>query len=410
MIGSPEMRRGLIALLFGTGLTSVLALVYVVYVGRVLGPAEFAAFATSISVLNLLTIAAGPLNNTVTRFTAHHAGARELGQVVALLRLVRSATLRVGGAVVLVALALVAPASRFLQVDYAPLLATYAVAFFALLLNGSRGGLRGFVDFGAYNASLVLEAGLRLVVGVLLLSMVATATAGITAYALAAVVALIAANARLGRLVGRTPETPIDGQRVLGFGVGSLLFVFGIAGLQNVDMLLVKHDLSDHEAGLYGAAATIGRAIALLVIPFRLVALPLMTRRGERAGRGTVGLCLLYLMMSAPLLIALWIWPERILELLYGTAFRDASAVLPIVATAFLCGALAVLLAQPLMASARFGFVAVPLVGLAVETVLIVGRGATIESVGLIVLGTQAAVAIGTGVWVWLSRAVREST
>ena len=58
--------RGSAALLLGTGITSLLSLIYSVYAGRILGPEKYSAFAAALSLFYVLSIAAVPVNNTAT--------------------------------------------------------------------------------------------------------------------------------------------------------------------------------------------------------------------------------------------------------------------------------------------------------------------------------------------------------
>jgi O-antigen/teichoic acid export membrane protein len=233
------------------------------------------------------------------------------------------------------------------------------------------------------------------------LAVVTSAAAGVAAYLIALVAAILVAHVQLGRLLdGHAPE-PVDRRAVMRFGVGSLLFAFAVASFQSVDMLLVKHYFSDHEAGLYGAALTVGRAIFLLVIPFRLVALPRLARREDSPGSRFSSLCGLYIVLAGPLLVALWLWPEQLLTGLLGIEYSGAEQVLPILAFAFFFGSLAVLLAQPLMAASDFRFLYLYVAALAGEMFFLATAHSSLTTIAVIVLCTQVFAAMGTGVWAW---------
>ena len=59
-----------ITLLLGTGLTALLSVIYVIIVGRMLGPEEAADFFAAISFCLLFISISAPINDTVTRFTS----------------------------------------------------------------------------------------------------------------------------------------------------------------------------------------------------------------------------------------------------------------------------------------------------------------------------------------------------
>ena len=78
--------RHSVVLLVGTGTVAVLSLIYSVYAQRILGPVGAGDFVAALSLLGFINIALGPINATVTRFTAQYASRKQYGKIQTLTR------------------------------------------------------------------------------------------------------------------------------------------------------------------------------------------------------------------------------------------------------------------------------------------------------------------------------------
>jgi O-antigen/teichoic acid export membrane protein len=124
---------------------------------------------------------------------------------------------------------------------------------------------------------------------------------------------------------GETP--PHDARQMVIMLVGSLAF----ASLTNADILLANYFLDDASAGVYAAAALVGKAVLFLPAAVVTVLLPKAAGR-EAVGRTSQGI----LMASAAVTLALTLAatgvlalvPERTLVLAFGGEFRESTALL----------------------------------------------------------------------------------
>jgi len=382
-------------LVAGTGVTTGLALAYNVYAGRVLGRADYGDFAAVLSFVALCQIALGPINGTIARFAAQYATQSALGKVRALCREVirRVAWWGLIGGVAAVAAA--KPISSLLNLASPwSFVAGVAIIYVTLLLAVRRGAIRGLQAFGSFNVNTITEAGVRLIFGVMILAIWCHTVAGLSAYFVALVVAIVVSRVQLGRMWSGHEFERIDGAAIKRFTGPLLLMAITTAGLQNMDMLLAKHYAADADAGgIYGAAFNLSRAVSALVTPFSTFLLPLITQlhtEGRRIRGTLMRSCAYFLLLAACLVLLFAIWPERIVVLLFGKEFAAAGLLLLPLTLTRLFGYLCHLIALAFAATDRFQFLWIYITGLLAQTALLLawhGSSAQIAGISLMSQG-----------------------
>ncbi|MCH8966333.1 MAG: glycosyltransferase [Planctomycetes bacterium] len=372
-LASRKEARHSVVLVAGTGVTAVLALIYTVYAQRVLGPALSADFVTALSLMALCQIALGPINGTVARFTAQFASRQELGRIRGLSREVTKRVAVFALAGVVVGLIALKPLATFLAFDsVVPLLLAYAAIYSLLVLSVARGVLRGLQAFGKLNLNTIVEAAIRLCVGVAILSVFVGATAGLAAYLIALVAILGFSYVQLSRVWVGCEPVAVDRRAIIRFTLPLFLVMMTSAGFQNVDMLTVKHYFVRMDAGVYGAGFTLARSMAVFVTPFTTLMLPLLTtlhERGERILGTLLRLTSYFLLLAALPVAVIALWPEWIIGVLFREEFAGASQVLLMVTVARLLGFLCHILALAGAATNNFRFLVVYVPGLIVQTI-----------------------------------------
>ncbi len=391
--------RHSIVLVAGTGVTTVLGLAYSVYAQRALGPVRSGDFVAALSLFAFYYIALGPINGTVTRFTAQFAGREQYGNIRVLSRKISRRValyMAIGVAAALLTLGKLADLLRFQSV--ASLLMVCGMVYVTLLLSVSRGVLRGLQDFGRLNVNTILEAAIRLAVGLILLGSFCTAAAGLGAYLVALILALIVSYGQLRRVwrahdrlkslphgksrpdasvegpcntEDRLGTESVDGGAVKRFTVPMFVLMMISAGFQNIDMLMVKHYLVGVDAGMYGAAFVLARSMGALVTPFTTLMLPLITtmyERGERIAGTFLRISIYFLILATIPVVLFGLWPDELIAALYGKQFAGAGSVLLLVTLARLMGYLSHMIALVGAAMNRFRFLYVYAPSLVAQT------------------------------------------
>ena len=394
----PETRQSIV-LVFGMGATTLLSLLYTSFAARTLGTVVAADYFAAVSLVAFCQIALGPINATVAKFSADYFARGEMGRVRALSRHASRWVAVYGVLLAVPALVLIRPLARMLNfASVWPLFIALGMVYVTMLLSVVRGVLRGVQDFGNLNANMILEAGVRLGLGVMLLSSWATAPAGLCAFLAGLIVTVVWAYARLWRTWRRHPVQDIDIKAIRGFTGPMWILLFITAGYQNLDMLAVKYQFAAEEAGLYGAVFSIVRWVSAMVTPFNILLLPLLTTLHSQ-GRGVSGtflrICLYCTLMVAGPLVLFAMFPERIVVWLCGPKYAAGGGLLFSLSVARFLGHVSQMIGLAFAATNRFRFLYLYFAGLVFEAATLVVFHDSLTTVVSVVFAAQGATLLG---------------
>jgi O-antigen/teichoic acid export membrane protein len=323
----PDLWRT-IELVAGAGTVAVLTFAYVLGVGRMLGPAEYADFSAAMSMFYFVAVALSPLAPTTARLVACYVVRGEKHRAGMLQGALRRIVLRWSlFAAIPLLLALVPISRAFHFASPATLAITFASTAVFTAVNIRRGVLQGLGRFREHNVSTIVEAALRLAGAVAILMYVPTPTGALVSY----LAALIVADLLLRGRVAEPAERDVDWTEVKRLAAPMFIAMIGVAVFQSADVLAVKRWFTAAEAGQYGAASTLARSISVLFVPIYTVAGPLLTHlheRGESLLPATLRLCGYFVALAALPAALFALAGETVVAALYGAAFRAAGPML----------------------------------------------------------------------------------
>lgn len=349
MARSPET----VELVAGAGVTAAMTIGYIVLVGRMVGPAEYSDFSAALSAIYFVGLTVSPLTPAIARLTAAYR-ARGAADAVRGLRALsmRRISMAAGAVALAGALASFVLADTLQFRTAMPLVLAFVSVFFYAIVSVDRGVVQGLLLFRAYNANVLVEAAVRLLVAVVLVSLAPTASAALIGYALALVCAELMMAQRLRREVSGEGTARVDWAEAQRVVVPLVLLMFAIAAFQNSDMIAVKRWFAPADAGGYGAATAIARGIGVVFVPFYVVAGPLLTSLHE-AGKPvflpTLRLAGSFLLAVSLPLALIAAAPRFLLSVLYGTDFAGAAPVLAPLAGVSVITYLGLMLGQALI-------------------------------------------------------------
>jgi len=326
----------------GLGVANVFNYLYYMLAGRVLGVEAYGELTSLTSALLTLAAPANVAQIIVARLTADLSAS---GSHSALKRLSR-ATMSVTWAVTLLVVAAGVlfrdPIAAFFHSTPLPAITTIAALGAYLIITVQRGILQGSHRFGALSGSYVIEGLVRLVVGIPL-AVGHGAFGGLMGAAIGGV-ASVAYNLWALRFVTRRTGGPIgfDLKRIMHITAHIGVAQFTLTALSFYDVALVRHVFDARSAGLYAAAALVGRAMGGML---QFVPTIIMPKATARTSTGASALPLLGagIGLSASLagLVALIaaLAPAGLAAVFAGNAFRGAAPlVLPYVLAAAALG------------------------------------------------------------------------
>ncbi len=409
---------------FGNGTVGALAFVYVAYVARKLGPAEYASFAIALSLHGIFSLALGTVQNLITNFTKRY---RTLGVPQHSGILVRTSV-----RYLLLVFALGAgPVGYFalplsdalnLGAPRAVIVTAYGMGALSMLLGCYRGVLLGHERYGSFNVNAIAEAVVRIAAGVTLLVVLPSVVGALFAYvtAMAVVMALSLVQTRkllllegegaaqddaVARVAGTAAGNALEG--VTAYLVPLLLQSAAFASLIAVDAMMAKYYLSDADAGMYLAASQIARFLLVVAASFSSVVINLAAESrvlGRRPRRRLLELVAYYGSLGVGFVIVTSLLGRTLIGAAFGAGFAGAASLLWPLCGGVMFSGVTLMLCHYLLALGYDKVALFPLVGVAVELLLLRAFHAGGEQVARMFLLSQFVVALMLGLFLWLAK------
>ncbi|MDZ4200326.1 MAG: oligosaccharide flippase family protein, partial [Kiritimatiellia bacterium] len=333
MRSGDRMVKDSFSLAVAIGLTTGTRFFYHMLVSRKLGTADYGTLVTLLGILVLMTLPVNALQLAL----AHHVTAATAsdgpGAARRLFRATQPGFLWIGIGMSLGVWAISGPLGNFLKIDDGILLLLLAtMAVWNLLLGQIRGVLQGVQRFIAVGTVLLFDGLLKIAAAALLMIVLLPLRGAWAANVVSAAIAWIIGLALIRRALPRADPAPSQPARPLGplfrYALPVFLSLLGFSVLGYLDVFMAKHLFEEHEAGLYAAAAIVGKTF--LFIP-DAIALTLFSKASEKyaKSRNSRALLLKALILTGalltPSLLVCALLPETIVHILFGVDFLDAA-------------------------------------------------------------------------------------
>jgi glycosyltransferase involved in cell wall biosynthesis/O-antigen/teichoic acid export membrane protein len=390
-----------------TLLNNAIQLIFVVLFTRLLGADGYGALAAIVSGFLILMVGGQAIQVAAAREAT-------LGRLGTDGRL--SATLRTWTRQLVAATAVLAVLGVMVRGPLADVLGTpeHAWAVAGLLPTGSlwlllslqRGVLQGLRMYAPVGISIVGEAVARIVCALALwgagLGVAGAYLANPLAFVLVALWLTRVLARRLGAPEADAPEAAGastgargGGRPLLGLVGENWLPILGLlllAALQNVDVIVGRHEFDGDRAGSYAAAAVAAKTVVWVAIGVGLQLLPEATRRAAAGLDPRPALLRALAVLAAvatPALLIFALVPELLMKTAFGPDLTQASSALPILGVAMTLLAIAYLTVQYMVALGELKFVWVLGIVAIVEPFLLSAGELTLLSFATVVLGLQ---------------------
>jgi O-antigen/teichoic acid export membrane protein len=375
---------------------NLLALVFTVVFARILGASGYGSLAALLSAFIIMMVPGSALQIAAAREVSRDlaAGSSRAGAGVrGWLRRLAVATV----AVAVVAIPLRSVIGALVNVD--DLWAAAAVPVTAalwMIVCVERGVLQGFQRYRTVALSIVGEASTRIVFALVLVAVGLDVTGAFLGTGLSLLAVALALLVPLGHRLPHARELVPEGVRLRDLLAGAWIPVVGLTllfALQELHVIIVKHEASSDAAGSYAVAAVAAKAIIWIAVGLGMFLLPEAARRAEIGVdarpmlRRTLGLIVL---AGIPMVLIFTVAGEPLLRAVFGDDLTAASGALPwlgLAMTLLACGYLSV---QYLLAMGHPGFIGLLAVAAVAEVVLLLAIGADLTAVALALFALQA--------------------
>jgi len=270
----------------GIGLFNLFGLVYHFFMLRMLPPIDYGHLNVLITLFMILSIPAGTVQTTATKFVSSFQTKNQLNRVESLLHHLLLLMLIIGLFLFLLISLGSLFISSFLQISsYGLILLLGASLFFAMVIPVPWGGLQGLQKFGSLALNLILNGGSKCVLGIVFVSLGLGVSGALSAVVVSYFITTVLSYLILKMSLSQEKEkadsesNPIERDRIdfskiyaYSLPVGLTLFCF--MALTNIDLIWVKHFFLPIEAGYYSIAQMVGKIIFIFSFPIVMVMFP----------------------------------------------------------------------------------------------------------------------------------------
>jgi O-antigen/teichoic acid export membrane protein len=398
--GSRLVRQNLV-LFIGGFLAGAGGFVYHSIAGRALGPEAYGEVSALVGVYTVGATVNLMLVVVLARYAATLSASGRTGAIRYIMQ--RTARVIAMPAVIfcLVGAALSIPGANFLQLRSPLPLVVVVIGMAAYWYTAiPRGVLQGSQRFLALSANLSFEILIR--VGLLIVFLWAgLAVFGATSAILVGVVCAFALGLYTLRDVFDAAPESIQVHTMAAFAVTATAGTLGISLLYNADVVLAKHFLGDHEAGIYGSLNKIGTILYYGTLSVSQVLFPRVLEavaKRQNPGRLLLLSAGIMTLLGLCAIVVFGLASGLVVGLLYGPRYEAAQPFMLAIGCIGLGWSLNNLLVQFFMAVHDRVFIAILAVGCTLEVLLIVvfhgGVGQVVQDVLIAVFALLAALGL----------------
>jgi O-antigen/teichoic acid export membrane protein len=375
---------------------NLVALGFTIVFARILGDSGYGDLAVLLSSFIIMMVPGSALQVAAAREVSHDIAEGNPNAGAGVYRwLVRLVVGTVAVAVVAIPLRSLIAALINIDQDWAAA-AIPVTAMIWMIVSVLRGVLQGFQQYRTFALSLVGEASSRIAFALLLVGIGLDVTGAFLASAAAlTAVGLVLLVPLRRQLAGVNPELAED-LRLRELLAGAWIPVISLTlllGLQELHIIIVKHEASEDAASSYAVAAVAAKAIMWIAIGLGLYLLPEAARRaktGEDARPILVRTLGLIAAMAVPMVLIYAVGGEPLLRAVFGEDLTDASDALPFLGLAMSLLACSYLSVQYLLAMGRASFLFVLGAGVIAEVAVLLSIGDDLTAIAVALFCIQA--------------------
>ncbi len=279
-----ELVRGSFWLSVGAIGSSFIAFLTNLFLARNLSIAEYGVYASLLSFFTLATIPAKSITTVIVRIAGGYFAKKQQVKAAYLYRKLLFSIIILSVIVLAFLLLFSRILTEFLHIGnplFASLIAIAVTFSYLGLVNQSY--LLSQLRFSFITFVSIVSSFVRLVVAIALVYAGFKMFGPIFSIVTASFVTFILKAFPLAGLLRSKSEKPIEIPRgeILKYAFPSAIAILSLSSFISVDIILARHFLPSHEAGLYGGMSLIGKVIAYSTTPIVSVMFPIVVKRYE---------------------------------------------------------------------------------------------------------------------------------
>lgn len=325
-IAKHPLISGSTVLFVGSFIANIFNYIFNLVMGRMLSVPDYGLYTSLSSVFLLLAIFGGALSTVITRYAAKFSGSENENGIKALLH-VSAKFIFVGSLIQLILSIVLLPVlNSFLHIDNSlyTLIIIFTI-FFTFLLSVPTGFFQGKMRFTLLSSISISQPIIKVIAAVLIIYLGFGVLGPLVGLFLSAFIPVVILGVYLfNHYKKKNYSGKFDREQFKkDFFHSSVIFFLagiGLAVIQNSDIILVRHFLKAHDAGLYAALSLMGKAIFYFTSPIALAFFPIIAYKKERNERllHTVILAVgIVSLVSLSISFVYFFYPEFVLRIFF---------------------------------------------------------------------------------------------
>jgi O-antigen/teichoic acid export membrane protein len=313
-------------MIVGSNLSNLIAYIYHVIVGRMLGPSLYGELVAVLSIIGLFAAFFSFLGLVIVKFVS----AAKENEVQSIVSWFGKKTLVIGFAGAFLVFLVTPFLSRFLHIEYSIIVMLPVIFLFAIFGFLYTSFLQGLLRFKEIVISTNVNMIGRLILSTAFIYLGFSVLGAVLGILLAAAISLLLLRYFLKEYNFSSDKKIFkDGKKVFKYTTPILFASLSTYSIFSTDVLLVKHFFSPYDAGIYASLSTLGKIIFYGAAPIASVMFPMISKRHSK-GLGYRKIFTLSLLLTAAIagsvVFIYWLFPQLMVKLLYGSEFLSAAA------------------------------------------------------------------------------------
>jgi O-antigen/teichoic acid export membrane protein len=304
--------------------------IYNLIIARMLGPAEFSLFASLISIFLILSSLISTIQTVTTKYISNFFAEKDYTSIsnfflnsfkkVSLIYLIFFILFILSSKQIALYLNTVSPI---------PIIVLGSMVIISIFVSISRGTLQGLQNFYYLSLNLIIDAILRLVIGILLVYLGFKTSGAIGSSSISGFLAILLSFIPLSFVYkNRTKVQDINFFEVYKYSIPVLIASICFNILISFDLVLVKHFFNEINAGQYSAAATMGKIVIFIPGAVGLVMFPKVAEYHKK-NLDSIDILkkslFITLILCGGVTICYFLFPNFLIRIMFGKIYENSA-------------------------------------------------------------------------------------
>ncbi|HLC56849.1 MAG TPA: oligosaccharide flippase family protein [Candidatus Nanoarchaeia archaeon] len=260
-VSSKDFVKDNLILFIASFIMNILGYLYHFSMGRTLGPVQYGILGSLFSIIYIITIPINTIQTTIANFTARFKVNNEKDKINYLIRSSLKKISIYSLIVIIIAVMITPFIQDFLHItNKYYLYLVYIFFIFAMIIPISRGVFQGLQNFKQLGLSMILEGFFKLFPALILVYLGFGIVGAIVAVIISYLIPILVSTFQLKEIL-KTEKKKFESKEVYKYTVPVMLMLLFTTLYYSMDILLVKHFFSEHDAGYYAAISLLGKII-----------------------------------------------------------------------------------------------------------------------------------------------------